>query len=232
MLKNYPGSKGANGAWQQIISQIPKCHTFIEVMAGSGFISSKMTDSTGLVVVNDIDRSVIDQFDFTAGNIVKENLHYRCIIDKYDQQDPGTVFYFDPPYLMSTRSHKAKIYRHEWDDQDHHTFLAMASTVKSNCLISHYPCELYDTELSAWRKITYNSMTRAGVRTEALYMNFPAPALLANHDYVGKNYTDRQRIKRKVKRLTDRLQNETDTDRAAILSAVIEHFSYVTRPHS
>lgn len=238
MIKNYPGSKGANGAWQQIISQIPKCDRFVEAMCGSAFISRKLQGVIPIVIANDIDRSVIDKIDLTAGTtsnsngttyeVEIENTSARSLIDKYDNASGKTVFYFDPPYLMETRSYKGKIYKHDWIDAAHTEFLAMATTVKSNCMISHYPCALYDETLKDWRKIQYNSMTRAGLRVENLYMNYPAPLLLADYRSVGENFTDRQRIKRKINRLISRLNNEEQNERAAILSAVIDHFSYIT----
>lgn len=70
-------------------------------------------------------------------------------------------------------------------------------------------------------------MTRTGVRKESLYMNFPQPVLLQCYNHVGDNFTDRQRIKRKVTRLAKRLEKEPEKERAAILSSIIEQFSYV-----
>ncbi len=230
-VKNYPGSKGANGSWQQIISQIPKCDTFIEAMCGSAIISEKIKNKPGCIVINDIDSRIIKKH-IDAGMkeaYVIESLDYVDLIAAYDYSyNPAkTVFYFDPPYLMQTRSHKKNIYRYDWTDKDHCLFLSRVLIVKSNCMISHYPCPLYDETLKDWRKINYQSMTRAGVRTEALYMNYPLPVLLQDYKNVGENFTDRQRIKRKVTRLIDRLNREKDIERSAILTSIIEHFSYV-----
>jgi len=220
-LETYPGRKGAAGAWQKIISEIPKCERFIEAMCGSSIISSLVSGCQ--IIINDIDASVIDKINCTAA-IVKENKDYRSIIDKYDY--PGAVLYFDPPYMMQTRSYKKNIYKHDWDNGNHYDFLHSLLGIKQPVILSHYPCSFYDNALKTWRKISYNSMTRAGVRVENLYMNFPPPLLLQCYNSIGKNYTDRQRIKRKVARLVNRLKNEPAQERAAILTAVIDNFNY------
>lgn len=225
-LKNYPGSKGAAGAWQKIISEIPRCQRFVEVMCGSAIISRTIAGKAS-IVINDIDTGIIDQIRCT-GSVTKENLSYKDLIDKYDNGGPKTVFYFDPPYLLETRSYKqGKLYKHDWDTQDHKEFISKALTVKSNCMISHYPCKMYDKAFKKWRKVYYKSMTRAGIRTECLYMNFEQPVLLLDYFHVGENFTDRQRIKRKVEKLISRLNNLPGKERSAILSALIDHYEYL-----
>jgi hypothetical protein len=228
---NYPGSKGANGAWQKIISQIPKCDTFIEAMCGSAVVSKKIRNLPARTVINDIDMTVIARHvseDLGIKGIDIENLDYKDLIDKYDCASSGrAVFYFDPPYLKETRSWKGDYYNYGWSKEDHDKFLSIATTVKSNCMISHYPCSFYDGRLPDWRKILFKSMTRAGLRTECLYMNYPYPVLLQDYKSVGENFTDRQRIKRKVERLINKLKKEQDEERSAILSSIIEHFSYM-----
>ncbi len=225
-LNTYPGRKGGSGTWQKIISEIPKCSLFIDAMCGSGIVGS-LVHSTGCqVVMNDLDRSVIDTISSPAANIEFRNEHYKKIIQRFDNGNPGRVFYFDPPYLMNTRSYQKSIYKHDWVETDHLDFIVAVQGIKSSVMISHYPCKLYDVAFKNWRKITYNSMTRAGVREECLYMNFQQPVLLQCYEHVGENFTDRQRIKRKVARLAARLKKEPGKERAAILSSIIEQFSY------
>lgn len=224
-LPTYPGRKAASGAWQKIISEIPKCSLFVDAMCGSGFVGSIVTGCQ--VVMNDIDKSIIDRIGLPAVNYEFRNEHYKNIIRRFDNGSRERVFYFDPPYKFSTRSYQKSIYKHDWTDRDHETFLQRMADMKCPTMVSHYPCEMYDSVLKNWRKITYNSMTRAGVREESLYMNYQQPVLLQCYQHVGENFTDRQRIKRKVERLVKRLQNEQPQERAAILSSIIDKFSYV-----
>jgi DNA adenine methylase len=226
-LKTYPGRKGAAGQLQQILAQIPKCGLFIDAMCGSGIVGLTVKEYGCQVVINDLNGDLIDKIAYTAANVSWSNEHYRAVIRKYDNGNQGRVIYFDPPYLFDTRSYKKPIYKHEWSEADHRAFLRQVKKMTIPVIISHYPCKMYDKALQGWRKVTYNTMTRAGVRDESLYMNFEQPTLLQCYQVVGKNFTDRQRIKRKVGRMVAKLQNENGQERAAILSAVIEAFDYV-----
>lgn len=56
---------------------------------------------------------------------------------------PGTVVYFDPPYMLSTRKSK-KRYRHEQEDDFHHALAAAVKSAECHIAISGYATELYD----------------------------------------------------------------------------------------
>ena len=67
-------------------------------------------------------------------------MDYQDLVAKYDCTAAQNVFfYFDPPYMMHTRSSKRKLYKHDWSDIDHIKFLTTALAVNSNCmnLITH-----------------------------------------------------------------------------------------------
>lgn len=211
----YHGSKGGNGTWQQILSRIPKCDLFIEAMAGSGILSSKITPDLCSTVTNDLERSC------------KSDLHldYTAVIDKYDCATGLTVtFYFDPPYMFSTRKSQRKVYKIEWSENDHDAFLARVLTVKSNCMISHYPCSKYDLALQSWRSVTYASMTRKGLAAEKLWLNYPEPKVLLMPNKVGSDCWQRQAINRKIKRLISKLSQLEQAESAAIITGLYNHF--------
>lgn len=221
---SYNGGKSGNGTFQTIINQIPQCTTFIDAMVGNGGIVChlKLPD---LTVINDIDSAVIDGFIFDGSHqILKENIPVWDLIDKYDRNGHGTFFYFDPPYLKSTRKSQLDLYKYEWTLEDHHRFLSKVLTVKSNCMISHYPCDIYDSSLSHWRKIKFQSMTRHGLATEAIYMNYPEPTTLQDYRYIGKDFIDRQRIKRKCHRLIKKIESLPIHERALIVSTLKSKF--------
>lgn len=214
-MGKYPGSKGGNGTWQQIISRIPQCDLFIEAMSGSGILSEKLKGYLCSTVRNDLDRST--QAD--------EHLPYPDLIDKYDCDTRLKVFfYFDPPYLFSTRRSQKKIYKLEWSDSDHDKFLSRVLTVKSDCMISHYPCEKYNTVLSCWRSVTFPSMTHAGLRTECIWMNYDHPQLLLAADKVGSDCWRRQGIKRKIHRLQSKIAALDPEEKAAIFTQLKKEF--------
>lgn len=211
----YPGSKGGNGTLQQIISRIPQCDIFIEAMAGSGILSYNLKHSAAITVTNDLCSSLNTDL----------HMDYADIIDKYDcTAGKKIVFYFDPPYLMETRRSKRNIYIHEWSEKDHDTFLSRVQTIKSDCLISHYPCEKYSNALQSWRTVRYQSMTHTGLRTEQLWMNFTEPKLLLMPQMVGSDCWRRQALKRKILRLQSRIALLPADERAAIFTQLKKEF--------
>jgi hypothetical protein len=64
-------------------------------------------------------------------------------------------------------------------------------------------------------------MTRGGtLATEYLWMNYPEPDSLHDYSYLGDNYRERERIKRKKTRWVNRLKKLDRLERKAILWAV------------
>ncbi len=81
----------------------------------------------------------------------------------FDFSGAGRVLiYADPPYLPGTRSSAAR-YRHEYTVNQHRELIAVLRSVPASVMISGYP----------WRSVTFQVMTRGGVRTEQLWMNYP-----------------------------------------------------------
>jgi hypothetical protein len=90
-------------------------------------------------------------------------------------------------------------------------------------MISGYWSELYDCELKDWRSISFQAMTRGGfVATEWLWMNYPEPFELHDYSFLGENFRERERIKRKKARWTERLKSMPALERFAILSVIEE----------
>lgn len=89
----------------------------------------------------------------------------------------NVLIYADPPYLMSTRGDKQ--YRYEMTEQDHVELLDALMQHKGPVILSGYPSELYDGELSHWNRIARKSYNQnADQRTEVLWCNFEIPRLL------------------------------------------------------
>ena len=71
----------------------------------------------------------------------------KCI-KKYDT--PTTVFYCDPPYVLSTRKDLV-LYKHEVDDQYHIDLLRCLLECKGAVVLSGYHNPIYDDMLSKWQ---------------------------------------------------------------------------------
>lgn len=223
--KTYNGGKAGNGTYQQIINHIPKHDVFIDAMVGNGGILFNLS-LPGLTVINDVDGSVIQKYKYNGYStaVIVENDDYACIIAKYDDVIRKVFFYFDPPYLKETRKSQKDLYKFEWGESDHIRFLTTANTVRNDVMISHYPCSLYNKFLKSWNTHDFESQTRNGKAVERIYMNYPKPEVLQDFRYLGKDYRERQRIKRKIQRQLEKLKNMPADERTGILSSIIAKY--------
>lgn len=111
-------------------------------------------------------------------------------------------------------------YRYAYEEQDHVDLLALLKAVPCPVILSGYPSALYDEQLADWRTLEVQVMNQAGVRTEKLWFNF-TPDRLHWARYAGKNFTDRQRIKRKAERWASRYQAMPRAERLAVLAGLM-----------
>jgi hypothetical protein len=87
-------------------------------------------------------------------------------------------------------------------------------------MISAYEHTLYDEMLSGWNKAVFPVSVHGIVRLECIYYNYPKPSVLQCYDYVGSDCWDRQRVKRKIDRLTKKLLELPEIERNAIISRI------------
>jgi hypothetical protein len=138
-------------------------------------------------------------------------------------QFTGSEFvYADPPYVMDSRR-GGKLYRHEYDDADHVRLLDVLAGLPCAVMVSGYSSTIYDSSpLASWRTIDFNAMTRGGIAIERLWMNYPEPAELHDLRYLGSNFRERERIKRKKARWQAKLAKLDPLERAAIMECLRE----------
>ena len=217
-IKGYPGSKSNNGIYQAIINLIPPITTYIEPFVGGGHIVSRLMPPAH-VVINDISPDVYNYWRrYQSQQITVTNLNYRSCVDRYNSGDADTLIYMDPPYPLISRRQKQPLYKHEFTSRDHAEFLDYILQLKCKWIVSSYPNEQYDHALMHCRQKTLQVITRAGIATEKLYYNYPSPVALHDYRYLGKNNTDRQRIKRKAYRMQSKIASLQAVERTAILS--------------
>ena len=123
---------------------------------------------------------------------------------------------------METRTSRAR-YRHEYTVEDHIQLLACLKSLPENVsvILSGYRSELYNHMLPGWRTREFQAMTRGGVRTEKIWMNYPEGAAYS-HTFAGKDYNDRYRIKRKAQRWKEKFAALPPAERLAIMVALGE----------
>ena len=129
------------------------------------------------------------------------------------------LVYCDPPYLHHTRT-SGRRYRFDYEEQDHVELLELLERLPCSVILSGYPSSLYDELLPDWRTLELQVMNQDGVRTEKLWFNF-TPDRVHWPRYAGKNFTDRQRIKRKAENWAKRYQALPPAERLAVLSSMM-----------
>ena len=137
---------------------------------------------------------------------------------QYEFQGPELI-YADPPYLESTRTSRRR-YRFDYRKADHVELLELLKGVPCQVMVSGYPSAFYDQQLNGWESVELQVMNQGGVRTEKLWMNFTIDRV---HwaSFAGKNFTDRQRIKRKATNWGRRYESLPRGERVAVLAAMM-----------
>ena len=135
--------------------------------------------------------------------------------------DGTELIYADPPYLRSTRKAPQRSrYRYDYDTADHIELLGILKRLPCQVMISGYHSELYDDTLSNWNTLSLQVMNHAGVVTEKVWFNF-TPDRVHWSRYAGKNFTDRQRIKRKAQNWGRRYRAMPHAERVAVLAEMM-----------
>jgi DNA adenine methylase len=222
---NYPGSKNGSGVYQQIINQLPPHDLYVELFAGSGAILRKKRPAACSIAI-DADPSAVAAMRSSDEIPLATNIIHGDVMDWLSQNKKplaNTVIYADPPYLMESRSAGREIYNREFHTEAEHIQL-LDALLQLDCpvAISGYWSQLYMDKLRSWRWITFTGQTRGGPQTEWLWMNYPEPTELHDYQYLGEDYRERERIKRKKNRWKKKLQTMPSTERYAILAAIRE----------
>ncbi|WP_413740818.1 DNA adenine methylase [Sodalis sp. RH18] len=224
----YLGSKGGSGVYQKIISMMPRHRIYIEAFLGEGAIIRNKPPAEknigfdlnprALGFVNDAMRQA--GIDFVGwGCDCMAMLRGWKQEALFNWQD--VLIYADPPYLLETRTGTAR-YQHEYTVPQHHAMIdTLRALPSAKVMISGYRSDLYDSLLSDWRREDFQAMTRGGVRTESVWLNFDESTPAYSHSFAGRDYKERQRIKRKAERWAEKYRNLPERERLAIMSEMM-----------
>lgn len=215
----YPGGKGGAGVYQTIINLMPAHRVYIEPFIGGGNIYERKKPAPSSIVIDADERSIEYWKKHAAPSTTVIHGDAISFLKNYDWQGDELV-YCDPPYVMTSRSGR-KIYRHEFTDQQHRQLVALLLTIPAAVMLSGYRNALYDdTGLRNWQRVDFPAMTRGGVRTESVWMNFEPPAVPSELTFLGENYRERERIKRKKARWAEKLKKLPLAEQAAIMEVL------------
>lgn len=242
---SYPGGKGH--LYQNLINLIPPHETYIEPFLGGGAVmrhkrparlsigidlsldalNSFPTGTSSRVTM--LSRTSSDLAMFTAQassgmtvlhcgdalQVANELVHLELL-------DEQTFIYCDPPYLMSTRRSQRPLYEYEMARSEHVDLLSLTSELslvhKCKIMISSYKNDLYDRWLRGWQRASFDSWDRGGNwREEVVWMNYEQPSELHDYSYLGCDFRERERIKRKRKRWIKNFEQMTRYERLAFV---------------
>ncbi len=246
----YPGGKNGAGTYQKIINQLPPHRVYIEPFLGSGAIMRHKRPAA-INIGGDLDRDVLEDTAsrIQPGRVIIHDDPQKLIAAaaRVESDDAGPhwfwfhgsamlllafydfqgdeLLYLDPPYLMTARRGGQALYHCEMGNaEDHESLLSLiADTYLCNTALSGYESALYNERLALWRLYQFQAMTRGGsLATECLWMNYPTPPMLHDYRFLGEDYRERERIKRRKTRWVARLENMDEHERWAILWAIQE----------
>jgi len=217
----YVGGKGGAGVAQTIINQQPPHTSYIEPFLGGGSVMlAKRPAAFNLGI--DLDPDPIDNF---AGAARLDHIFYcQCGIAFLETDaralEPAALIYCDPPYPFGARRRNRRLYRCELNDVDHRRILRAIQDLRCMVQISSYWNPLYAEILEGWRLVRFMAQTRGGMMEECLWMNYPEPAALHDYRFLGANFRQRERIKRKTDRWVKRIASLPQIERTALFSAM------------
>ncbi len=215
----YLGGKGQT--FQKLINLMPPHDVYIETHLGGGaVIRNKKPGKRNLGL--EIDAKVIEMWSEEEKQgleiIQADAVNY---LKSYKFTD-NELIYCDPPYLRETRRRKRKFYKFEYSFEQHVELLEVIKTLPCMVMISGYESDLYKEMLKGkgWHIHTFQAKTSIGVATEWLWMNYPPPSQLHDYRFLGDNFRQRERLKKKKENWVSRLKSMPVLERQALLFAI------------
>ncbi|GAX61939.1 site-specific DNA methylase [Candidatus Scalindua japonica] len=207
------------GVFQKLINLMPPHDVYIETHLGGGAVMRNKRPARSNIGI-ELDQDVVEMWT----NVKPpgfELVHDDAINYLNDYPFTGNeLIYCDPPYLRETRRKSGRLYKYEYSHKDHTVLLELLKSLPCMVMISGYESLLYRESLKGWHTHSYQAACHHGVATEWLWMNYNIPVELHEYRYLGNNFRERERIKRKTQRWTARLQSMPILERQALLSAM------------
>lgn len=226
-MGSYPGGKNGAGVYQTLINLIPPHDVYIETHLGAGAVMKNKRPARVSIGL-DLDAAVVHKWQpYAQGrqDLTVTNDDAVAWLSWYPFGGYEFV-YCDPPYLLSTRKNARRLYAYEYSRDQHLALLRAIKSLPCKVMISGYWSQLYHDHLRAWSCRSFCAMTRGGrPATEYVWFNYPEPVRLHDYRYLGQDYRERERIKRKTARWLARLEKMPLLEQRALLNAIDETFN-------
>ena len=221
----YPGGKGCSGVYQRIINQIPPHKVYIEThLGGVAIMRHKRLAESNIGI--DRDSAVISSWKEINKPIKLFQQDALEFLESYNYTGDEFV-YLDPPYLRNTRKSKRDIYRYEYSERDHIKLLSKIIDLPCYVMISGYWSDLYANILKDWRTLSFKARDKSGNSvTEWIWMNYAPPNQLHDYHYLGQDYREREKIRRKLGRWQKKISQLPVLERQALLSDLFNKGNY------
>ncbi|POR42185.1 hypothetical protein [Methylobacterium sp. V23] len=208
----YPGGKGR--CYRHILSLMKPHDTYVETHLGGGAVMRHKRPSARSIGI-ELDPSVVARWR-ERGSLSFELLNGDAL--EFLRTFPFTgseLVYSDPPYLPQTRR-RARVYRHDHTPEQHVELLEVLLGLPCAVIVSGYRSELYDRMLAGWRSVEFPGDSHVGPRVEVAWLNYPEPAALHDHAYIGADFRERERIRRRRDGLARRIGGLDARERHAL----------------
>lgn len=219
----YPGGKGKT--FQHLINLMPPHEVYIECFLGGGSVLRHKKPARASIGIDLDERAITGCRDIHAVvpdlDLVQQDA--TQFLSSYPFKG-GELVYADPPYLLETRR-CARLYRHEYTDEQHVALLELLRELPCDVIISGYDSLLYRRHLRGWRRTTFRSKTHVNVREESVWMNYPAPVALHDARFLGNTFRERQQIQRRLANLRRRVNAMSAPERSEFMRWINEQFS-------
>ena len=224
-LMRYPGGKSS--CFHHLINLIPPHRTYIETHLGGGAVLRNKVAADRNVGI-DRDSAVIQKY------LGQFDTRYEFLVGRAEDFLKGYPFdgsefvYLDPPYWPSARRSRRSPYRFDYTEADHLTLLGIISELPCPVMISGYRNSGYDDALADWYRHTFPTASRTGRRIETVWLNYK-PSTLHDTRFLGRNFRERQAIKRRRSRWVARFRREPRTVQQALLAELVLDFHRGTK---
>lgn len=230
-MSRYPGGKNGAGVFQTIINAMPRHRRYVEAFAGSAAVfRHKLPAPAGSILIErDEDQAGQLRQLASPGVTILQGDALQLLASPDLALGDGDFVYLDPPYHPGARRDPA-IYRHELDAAAHRhlvgSLLPALTDRRVLWALSGYRHADYDEARArhGWHRLDYQAMTHRGPVIESLWTNYD-PAAVQLHDYrhLGRDFRERERIGRKVRRWASKLEKLPQREREAIMVALASH---------
>lgn len=238
-MKSFTGRKAQAGTPERIIGQMRPHSVYVEAFLGTGEIFKRKRRAMTNVLF-DVSLDLTTRIGADAGVIAKcgDALDLLPGLELWLPLD--TVIYCDPPYPLGSRNDKGRRYYtdllvpgcREMTDAQHEQLLSLLKMFKCDVLISTMPNEIYSSQLTAprWRCIEYQTRTRGATITEQLWCNFPEPDELHDWRFAGRDFRERWRLTKLVRRTIAKLEAMNKRERGYVLDAISQRREWRVAP--